>query len=318
MRHFDNIFYLCPLKPSTMETNTQTEIQSETQSESEAQPKTTQCLNCGTEFEGNFCPECGQSADTGRFTMRFIFENLLAAFLSKDGGIWFTLKNLFTRPGAMIVEILKGKRRRYFSPFSMLLCSLTLYVVILSLSGSHQEYREFENKIQKAEETYIIESENTENDKDTEINVTTKKVLSKILGKAVSFYNNHYTLLYMLTLPFFVIAARACYGKDNRKRYNRAEYVVAIVYALVIVVLYRCIVSLVYLASPDFSSKMGSWMPLVIAIAFTVCFNKMMGFSIAKTAWRSVLTTTFYFILLGSLIIMACIAILVYLYIKFY
>lgn len=294
------------------------EIQTEIQTEAQTEVKTTRCLNCDTEFEGNFCPECGQSADTGRFTMRFIFENLLAAFLSKDGGIWFTLKNLFTRPGAMVVEILNGKRRRYFSPFSMLICSLTLYVVILSLSGSHQEYREFENKIQKAEETYVIESENTVNDRDTEINVTTKKTLSKILGKAVSFYNNHYTLLYMLTLPLFVFAARICFGKANRKRYNRAEYVVAIVYALVIVVLYRCIVSLVYLASPDFSSRMGEWMPLVIATAFTVCFNKMMGFSIAKTAWRSVLTTTFYFMLLGSLFIMACIAVIVYLIIKFH
>ena len=248
--------------------------------------------------------------------MKFIFENLLAAFLSKDGGVWFTLKNLFTRPGEMIVEILNGKRRRYFSPFSMLICSLTFYVVILSLSGSHQEYREFENKLQNVEETYSIESENAGNDKDTEINATAKKTASKILGTAVSFYNNHYTLLYMLTLPFFVFAARTCYGKVNRKRYNRAEYVVAIVYALVIVVLYRCIVSLVYLASPDFSSRMGSWMPLIIATAFTVCFNKMMGFSIAKTAWRSVLTTTFYFMLLGSLLIMACIVFIIYLYVK--
>jgi len=297
---------------------TQPETQDEAQSEIQPEPQTTHCLNCGTEFEGKFCPECGQSADTGRFTMRFILENLLAAFTSRDGGIWFTLKNLFTRPGAMIVEILKGKRRRYFSPFPLLLSSLTLYVVILSLSGSHHEYREFESKLQKAEESYVIEKEDIGTDKDREIIVTTKKTLSKILGNAVSFYNNHYTLLYMLTLPLFVIAARACYGKANRKRYNRAEYVVAIVYALVIVVLYRCIVSLVYLASPNFSSRMGGWMPLVIATAFTVCFNKMMGFSIAKTAWRSVLTTIFYFSLLGSLLIMVCIAILVYLIIKFF
>lgn len=293
-------------------------MNNETQTITQPETKTTTCLNCNTEFEGKFCPECGQSAETGRFTMKFIWENLLAAFISKDGGIWFTLKNLFTRPGAMIVEILNGKRRRYFSPFSMLICSLTFYVVILSLSGSHQEYREFENKLQKVEETYSIESENVGNDKDTEINATAKKTASKILGTAVSFYNNHYTLLYMLTLPFFVFAARTCYGKVNRKRYNRAEYVVAIVYALVIVVLYRCIVSLVYLASPDFSSRMGSWMPLIIATAFTVCFNKMMGFSIAKTAWRSVLTTTFYFMLLGSLLIMACIVFIIYLYVKLY
>jgi hypothetical protein len=299
-------------------------MQNEIQTTPETQPeaandeaiKTTKCLNCGTEFQGNFCPECGQSAETGRFTMCFIFENLLAAFLSKDGGIWFTLKNLFTRPGAMVVDILNGKRRKYFSPFPMLFCSLTLYVLILSISGSHDEFREIENKLQEVEITYNNDAENAETDIDTRTTATAKKALSKILIYAVSFYNNHYTLLYMLTLPLFVVAARACYGKANRKRYNRAEYVVAIVYALVIVVLYRCIVSLVYLASADFSSKMGNWMPLVIATAFTVCFNKMMGFSIAKAARRSVLTTIFYFILLGSLIILACVAILIYLYTK--
>ena len=299
-----------------MQNETQTDIQPETQPET----NTTRCLNCGTEFKGKFCPECGQSADTGRFTMRFIIENLLAAFLSKDGGIWFTLKNLFTRPGAMIVDILNGKRKKSFSPFPMLLCSLTLYVLILSVSGSREDSRELENQLQKieVEGTYDIDAEATDVDKDTEINLTTKKLLSSILVRAVSFYNNHYTLLYMLTLPFFVTAARSCYGKANRKSYNRAEYVVAIVYALVMVVLYRCIVSLVYLASPDFSSKMGDWMPLIIAIAFTVCFNKMMGFSIAKTAWRSVLASILYFLLLGSLFVIAIIGVITFIAIKFY
>ena len=126
-------------------------MQNEIQTEVETQAKTTQCLNCGTEFEGNFCPECGQNAETGRFTMRFIFENLLAAFLSKDGGIWFTLKNLFTRPGAMIVEILKGKRRRYFSPFPMLFFVLTFYLLLASITGSRDNYRQAEQEYMNIE-----------------------------------------------------------------------------------------------------------------------------------------------------------------------
>lgn len=313
------IFYLCPTNPNIMDNETQTQ----TQTQPEPETKTTHCLNCGTEFEGKFCPECGQSADTGRFTMKFIFENLLAAFISKDGGIWFTLKNLFTRPGAMIVEILNGKRRKYFSPFPMLLCSLTLYVLIFSISGSHDEYREFENQLRE-KETEIIgtvnldnTAEDPESDQDDEIKLETKKKFYNILVDATSFYNNHYTLLYMLTLPLFVLATRRCYGKANRKRYNRAEYVIVIVYALVIVVLYRCIVSLIYLISPNLSENLGFTMPLVIATAFTVCFNKMMGFSIAKTAWRSVLATTLYFILLATLFLIASIGIIAYLVIKF-
>jgi len=296
--------------------------------------KTTQCLNCGTEFEGKFCPECGQSADTGRFTMRFILENLLAAFTSRDGGIWFTIKNLFTRPGAMVVDMLNGKRKSYFSPFPMLFFVLAIYVLILSFTGSNDALREFENELLRPESSENVEvevnvfgsemvnldSESTEvkNDALKQKKDKAKNSFSLFTGKAFSIYNNHYTLVYMLTLPLLVVAARACYGKSNRKRYNRAEYTVAIVYASVIVVLYRCIVSLAYLASPNISGKMGDFMPLVLIIASTACFRKMMGFSIAKTAWRSLLSTALYYLLLGSLLILGVVILIFYVAIKVY
>lgn len=309
-------------------------MQNEIQPLTETLPETTNseadnkihCLNCGKEFEGNFCPECGQSADTGRFTLKFIWENLLAAFLSKDGGIWFTLKNLFTRPGAMIVDILNGKRRKYFSPFPMLFCTLTLYALILSFTGSHHSFSEFENKLLKSDnsevalsiETDSILSESTDIEADI-IRQKSEKIINdmkKLLGNAVSIYNHHYTLVYMLTLPLFVMAARVCYGKKNRKRYNWTEYTVAIVYAMVIVVLYRCIVSLVYLASPDISERMGWYMPFVIALAFTVCFKKMMGFGIRKTIWRSILATACYFLLLFILLMIAVAIVIAYISVK--
>ena len=103
----------------------------------------------------------------------------------------------------------------------------------------------------------------------------------------------------MLTLPLFLFAARICYGKSNRKRYYRAEYLVAITYSMVIMVIFLWLESLMYLFSHSFSEKMGSYMPLAFAIAFTVCLQKMMGFSIVKTAWRSLLTVALYYITLG-------------------
>ena len=313
-----------------MENKTQTEIQPDAQPEI----KTTKCLNCGTEFTGKFCPECGQSATTGRYTWRFIFENLEAAIIGKDGGIWHTFKNLFTRPGAMIVDMLNGKRKRYFSPFPMLFFVLAIYVLILSFTGSNDAFREFENELLRPESPENVEVElnvfgseianldsestDTENDAVKQKQDKAKNYASLFMGKAFSIYNNHYTLVYMLTLPLLVVAARACYGKSNRKRYNRAEYTVAIVYASVIVVLYRCIVSLAYLASPNVSDKMGDFMPLVLVIASTACFRKMMGFGIAKTAWRSVLSTALYYLLLGNLLIIGAIILIFYVAIKVY
>ena len=299
-------------------------MQNETQTITQPEPHTTRCLNCGTEFQGKFCPECGQSAETGRFTMKFIFENLLAAFLSKDGGVWFTLKNLFTRPGEMIVEILNGKRRRYFSPFPMLIAALTVYILLFSITGSRGDMQEMEKEFLEMEKEDEAEptADTTLTDIDINIIRVNEKAISvrkskiyKIIGMGFKFYNNHYTAVTMLTIPFFLFATRAWYGKNNRKRYYRAEYLVAITYSMVMVVLYRCLSSLVYLISHDVSDDMGGFIPIAIIIAFTACFRKMLGFSIVKTAWRSLLALVLYYMILGAIFLAACIA-LYYIYLK--
>ena len=287
----------------------QTESQTEIQPETHLEVKTHKCLNCGTDFEGKFCPECGQSAETGRFTMKFIWENLLAAFISKDGGIWFTLKNLFTRPGAMIVEILNGKRRRYFSPFPMLFSVLTIYILLASLTGSRENYRNVEKELSDIEVS--INDKSDEQSQDAEGGkdfVPGYNKVRKMVGYCTTFYNDHYTIIFMLTLPLFLFAARVCYGKSNRKRYYRAEYLVAITYSTVIVVIFLWLDSLTYLLSHSISNKMGSYMPFAFAIAFTVCLRKMMGFSIGKTAWRSLLTVALYYIMLGFIALIGIIA----------
>ena len=164
-----------------MENNTQTEIQAEAQTE----VKTIRCLNCGKEFEGDFCPKCGQDAKTGRFTLRFIWENLITGIFGSYGGIWFTIKNMFTRPGRMMVEILDGKRRKYFSPFPMLLLVLTVFILVYSITGS-RDY------VQKAET--VVEASKDNDDQ-------VKYVAKKTISDALHFYNDNYTLCYLLTLP---------------------------------------------------------------------------------------------------------------------
>ena len=260
--------------------NPKNDIQIETPTE----VKTTVCLNCGTEFEGDFCPKCGQNAETGRFTLSFIFGNLLAAVLGRDGGVAYTLKNLFSRPGKMIVEILNGKRRKYVSPFPMLFLALTVYILIFTLTGSKGELSsDFDLDLSN----YAPE------------NVKIALEIDRLVVKAFHFYLEHYTLCYMLTLPLFVIAARICFGKQNRKRFYWAEYTVAMVYALVILVLYRCMINLIYPISINIYETMAILEPIAIITALTACFRRLMGFSLVKTIWRSTLTTALYYITLG-------------------
>ena len=144
---------------------------------------------------------------------------------------------------------------------------------------------------------------------DSSVNIG-KTSFFKLIGNAVAFYNNHYTAVTMLTIPLFLFATRAWYGKTNRKRYFRAEYLVAIAYSMVMVVLFRCLVSLVYLLSKSVSDFMSNFVPLVIVAAFTACFQKMIGFSIVKTAWRSLLALLLYYVILGFAALMILIIVI--------
>ena len=256
----------------------------------------TKCLNCNTEFQGKFCPECGQRADTKRFTIRFIFTNLLQAILSNDGGVWTTLKSLFTRPGAMVVDILNGKRKSYFSPFPMLFLTLSLYVVIFTFTGSKD-----------------IDYDNLLNDDNTEVFVddgelTNEQVIvnktKNFIINTLKFYSNHYTAAFILTIPVYILAARLSYGKKNRKKYNWGEYCIPIVYSLILLVLYRCVMSIVYYFSPEIADKMEDWIILLNIVVFTACFKNMFEFRIVKMVWRSFLTIVLYWVLFITIALM--------------
>lgn len=248
------------------------------------------CLNCGNEFEGNYCPECGQSAKIGRFTIKSITENLITAILGRDGGVLFTFKSLFTRPGAMIVDILDGKRKRYFSPFPMLFLALTLYLLLTTLLNASVL-------------DLVLDGTVTELSADATKHERNSYEFQRFLDNSLRFYYSHYTLCTVLTIPFAIMATRRCYGKKNRQRYYRAEYIIPIVYATVIVILFRCLTKLLYPLDPDLFSGIGVFFsPVVKIFAYTICFQKMLGFSVAKTIWRSILAQLFYTLLMGVLL----------------
>ena len=152
-------------------------------------------------------------------------------------------------------------------------------------------------------------------DEKTQNALTNVNEIKRLVGKGLKMYYTHYTAVTMLTIPFFLFVTRLWYGKNNRKRYYRAEYLVAITYSMVLVVLYRCLSSLVYLISHNVSDNMGGFIPIAIIVAFTACFRKMLGFSIVKTAWRSLLALVLYYMIMGVLILTMCVA-LYYIFLK--
>jgi hypothetical protein len=89
---------------------------------------TNKCLNCGTEFDSNFCPNCGQKASVHQYSVKhFIEHDLVHGIFHVDKGFLYTIKILFTTPGHSIREFLQGKRVNIFN-------FVTLLIIILGVS----------------------------------------------------------------------------------------------------------------------------------------------------------------------------------------
>ena len=94
------------------------------------------CKNCNNQFEGQFCNQCGQSADTQRLDFKFLLKNLHKNFLKYfHKGIFYTSRQLFTRPGHSIREYIEGKRVNHFEPIGLLIAFAAFYGVLYHTFG---------------------------------------------------------------------------------------------------------------------------------------------------------------------------------------
>lgn len=91
------------------------------------------CKNCGTEFDGNFCPNCGQKPNNGRIIFRESVRDILEHYFDFDTPLFRTIKGLITNPGKIIKEYIHGRRKSYSHPFRYFILVLALYLIIKSL-----------------------------------------------------------------------------------------------------------------------------------------------------------------------------------------
>jgi hypothetical protein len=89
------------------------------------------CKNCGNEFEGKYCNNCGQRADLHRFTLKHALHDFIHTFTHVDSGLFFLMKELFIRPGVVAKEYIEGRRKKYFNPIQYLILGVALSTFLL-------------------------------------------------------------------------------------------------------------------------------------------------------------------------------------------
>jgi hypothetical protein len=104
------------------------------------------CANCGTEFDTNFCPMCGQKAGVGPIGWNTVRQGVMMLWGMDSRSLGYSLVQLLLRPGYFISDYLKGRRQVSFPPIKMLLLVAIIELIAESVFGPPYEAQPVKNR----------------------------------------------------------------------------------------------------------------------------------------------------------------------------
>lgn len=178
------------------------------------------CLNCDQDYEGAYCPHCGQSHATHRITWGNFWRNFVMNGIGLQGTLPHTIIELFYRPGFLIRDYLAGKRQHYTNPFRMLLLTAAIFILFnsMGLGGNLKEAA-----------TELSLSMNTDPATTAQDAAVTNMVVQGMMDKMYSNFGTFNLLLILImTVPFWIVFRRA--GQYRNQPLNISEAATAIAF----------------------------------------------------------------------------------------
>ncbi|MDR0976409.1 MAG: DUF3667 domain-containing protein, partial [Prevotellaceae bacterium] len=209
----------------------------------------THCRNCGTDFTGNYCPRCGQSRKTPRFTFRTGVQNMLAGLTNIGNGFGRTLIELLLRPGYMMADFIGGKRVHYFRPFQTLFVLAAIYILLTQLVLPIGQNEEKQKAATTTEQTMIADSIRTATSavwekEDTPFERTIQSMIKgaervkqmempfarRVTNVLSRWAHGNKAVLILCTIPFLVLATRIVFRRRTARTMNFTEHVLVQAY----------------------------------------------------------------------------------------
>lgn len=184
-----------------------------------------ECLNCHTEFIGNYCPSCGQPASTQRFTVKKALMATLEVWGMGNRSLPRTVLHLIYRPGQMIGEYLDGKRMPFFPPVKMLFVLCIFFAVESSLLGE----KTISEQITSSMNDEALKKNLTENTNNTVVTFNGKKISTEEMMMTVKdivvWMDKHKAVELICLHSFFMLFAWMVFRKSpTRPKSTLAEH----------------------------------------------------------------------------------------------
>jgi Protein of unknown function (DUF3667) len=218
------------------------------------------CANCNNSLTGPFCSSCGQK-ETHRYTLGHVLHELVHVFTHADKGIFSFAWNIIRRPGTIALDMVEGRRKRYFNLFQYLLIVVgfvTFIMVKTDFMGA------------------MMKNINTANETKMSSNMA---AVQQQTGQLLQKYMN---IFQMLLIPVYAFFTWLIIG---RKKYNYAENIVLHTAGTAQTNTIALITTPLLLISMD--SVFISFQLIIslgiFVISFAMCYRQFYKFSVIKS-----------------------------------
>lgn len=235
------------------------------------------CKNCNTKFQGNYCPECGQSVKEFERPFQFFIIDFMGNMFAFDTRFWKTLVAILFKPGTLALDYVKGHRVKYMPPFRFYVFVSFLFFLMLNYYTSQK------TRISPGKENNLtifgdIKSPNTSDSLKIDFGTQTDTTGIDEKNDTKAFFNEHPELFFeqllsnlswamFLLMPFYAFLLWLFYRKAQK--YYITHFIMALnQHAFMFFILFLMLVMAVLL--PDFSSSFRNYFILLIPVYFAI------------------------------------------------
>lgn len=224
------------------------------------------CANCGNNYTGHFCNQCGQK-QVHRYTVGHVLHELLHVFTHADKGIFSFAWQVLTRPGTIALDMVQGRRKRYFNLFQYLVLIVGISTFVMT-------------------KTHLMELNVQSVNNMTGYKLSAQMVLMQ--QQMVAAMQKYFNLLQLMLIPVYALFSWLFL---HRGSYNYAENIVlgSVISAQMNTFSIVSILLFSFIHSPKAMPWFGLVAVLLIISCFTISFRQFFKISFIKALLYSLL-----------------------------
>ncbi|MDP3452197.1 MAG: DUF3667 domain-containing protein [Bacteroidales bacterium] len=264
------------------------------------------CKNCETQFEGNYCPNCGQSVKDLDIPFKILIFDIMANMWAFDTRVLKTLKSVLFKPGEMALDYVAGKRARYMPPFRFYVFISFIFFLLLNLTTT----RQFNEKwsFQTGSDTVTISKGDSDNNlisiTDSNSNNSTFKGFTKDINQNKEYYISRFFSILswslFILMPLYAALFWVLFKKSQKHFLGHFIFAInqhAFLFTIFILLL---IINSIF---PEKSTNYESWLLLLFPIYIVVGSRKLYRREWLSIIMRITAAQFIYMFILGVAII---------------